>query len=101
MDEFDTERDKHSGKKDSRKDKCIYRTDILSATKMSDNTHDESIPFEDSYHDYDDDSANVTVTENSDRDNINFKGSLSNLKDIKLENINHIIKAQLKMWCFA
>ena len=59
---------------------------------MSGNTHEESIPSEKSYGDYDDDPVNVTVTEHSGRDNINVNDSLSNLyKDIKLKHINHVI----------
>ena len=59
---------------------------------MSGNTHEESIPSEKSYDDYDDDPVNVTVTEHSGRDNINVNDSLSNLyKDIKLKRINHVI----------
>ena len=80
--------------------KCVCCTDILSAFKMSDNAHEESISFEDSYDDYEDNSVNVTVTEHSDRDSINANGSLNKLEDIKLKNVSRVIIAQLKMWCF-
>ena len=37
---------------------------------MSDNSHEESISSENSYDDCDDNPVNVTVTENSDWDNL-------------------------------
>ena len=60
--------------------------DVLPATEISDNAHEDlKISFEDSYDDYDDDSINVTVTEHSSRENVNANESLTNLKDIKLK----------------
>ena len=65
---------------------------------MSGNAHDDlNISFEDSYDDYDDDSVKVTVTEHSSKGNVNVNESLSNLKDIKLKNINRVMMAQLNI----
>ena len=72
LDEYDIDRDKHADKKDSGKDKCVCSIDILPATEMSRNAHEDlKISFEDSYDDYDDNSVNATVTENSSRDKVN------------------------------
>ena len=85
-------------KKDSCKDECICPIDILPATEMSGNAHEEvKISFEDSYDNYDDDSVNVAVTDHSSRENVYGNGSFSKLKDIKLKNINHVIAAQLNI----
>ena len=49
--------------KDSGKDKCVQSIDILPATEMRGNAHEDlKISFEDNYDDYDDDSANVSDT---------------------------------------
>ena len=56
---------------------------------MSGNADEDlKISIEDSQHDYDDDSVNVTVTDHSSRDKVNANESLSKLKDIKLKNIS-------------
>ena len=80
LDEYDIDKDKHA--------------DILPATEMSGNVHEDlNISFKDSFDDYDDDFLNVTVTEHSSRENVNANESLSKLKDIKLKNINRVITA--------
>ena len=95
---YDVRKDKYAGKKDGGKDECVCPIDILPATEMSGNAHEElKISFEDSYDDYDDDSVNVAVTDHSSRENVHGNGSFSKLKDIKLKNINHVIAAQLNI----
>ena len=98
VDEYDIDSDKPGDEKDSGKDKCVCSFDILPATEMSGNAHEDlKISFEDSYDDCDDNSAYVTVTEHSSRDKVNANESLSKLKDIKLKNINHVIIAQFNI----
>lgn len=83
LDEYDIYRNKHTDKKDSSKDKCVCSINILPATEMSANAHeDQTIWFECSFDDYADDSVIVTVTEHSSRDTVNANKSLSKFKDI-------------------
>ena len=79
LDEYDIDRNKHTDKKDSSKDKCACTIDILPTTEMSANAH-EMISFEDSYDDYANDSVIVIVTEHSSRDKVNANKSLSMFK---------------------
>ena len=72
LDEYDIDTDRQADKKDSGRDKCVSSVDILPATEMSGNVHEDlKISFQDSYDDYDNVSVNVTVTEHSSRDKVN------------------------------
>ena len=98
LDESGIDRDKHADEKDSGKDKCVCSVDVLPATEMSSNAHEDlKISFEDSYDDYDNEPVKVTVTEHSNRDKVNANESLSKLKDMKLKNVNRVIIARLNI----
>ena len=86
LDKITIDTDKHADKKDSSKYKYVCSIDIFPATEISRNAHEDiKILFEDNYDDYDDDSVNFTVTENSSRDKVNANECLSKLKDLKLK----------------
>ena len=54
LDGYDVDRDKHADKRDSSKGKCVCSIDILLATEICGNAHEDlKLSFGDSYDDYD------------------------------------------------